>query len=207
MTDAELWLKQQSEIGWPALTRGDIFLSRYHGNWFSRLIAEFQGAGGVPKWSHTGIYIGAGMVAESTFPRGGIRPLSNYLGKKHDCEVRHPFHWSLSQRQAVASEASRLSHMRYDWPKFGRHLIDNVFERITWNGKKGWRPLSHLLKLDVDGDRANVCSELVERAVMYGTDERIDKGELGTARPLDISNWLNERIADTVLEHKKGKVI
>jgi hypothetical protein len=183
-----------------------VFLSRYHGNWFSRLIAKFQGAGGSAKWSHTGVYIGRGFVAEATFPKGGIRPLSNYLGKKHDMEMRHPFHWTRNQRNAIASEAARLAPMRYDWPKMARHLIDNVFERITWNGEKGWRPLSRLFRLDVDGEKANVCSELVQRAVYYGSGEKLDGGEMGTARPLDIANWLNEKIADSVVAHKRGRV-
>lgn len=199
------WYTWEREVGFPMLKRGAVFLSMWHGNLINQLVGVFQGKGS--DWSHAGVYIGWGKVAEATYPRGRIIDLRHYMSKEHTLEIYNPPWWSEMERAKVASEAARIAYRPYDTWKFARHLIDNIFERITWDAEKqqGMRPLSRLM-LDRDKDKRNVCSELVGRAVAYGTGERIVEGELGTARPWDIYTWLVNKNASPTFRHSHGKV-
>jgi hypothetical protein len=205
---ASTWYREQEASGFPALKRGAVFVSMYHGSSISNLIAAFQGKGQVA-WSHTGIYIGNGQIAEATYPKGGVRSLKPYLRGGYTFEIYNVNGWTPAERAFIASEAARIAPGNYDTTKFIRHVIDNAFERATWNAERGrgFRPLAALFKLDRDKDRCNICSELVERAIEYGTGERICAGELGNARPYDVWKWLVEvKKARPAFRHERGDV-
>jgi hypothetical protein len=203
------WWRDQEEREFPALKRGAIFVSMYHGSSLSGLIAAFQGAGDVA-WSHTGVYIGRGMIAEATYPRGKVRSLRHYMRGGYTFEIYNVEGWVKEERAMIASEAARIAPGKYDTAKFVRHVIDNLFERLTWNRERGrgFRPLAALFKLDRDKDRRNICSELVERAIEYGTGERVAVGELGAARPYDVWIWLTRvKGARPAFRHERGDVL
>ena len=206
------WFDQQMLLGFPELERGSIFVSMYHGNWLSRMIAKMQKVsnGGIPDWSHTGVYIGMGHIAEATHPRGGIRSMRRYLGSGHSFAIYSVPDLILMQKIALASEAARLSNRPYDYWKLFRHFIDNLAERFVFATmkQKGFRPLGALLKLDKDEDEKNICSELVERSVFYAADQQIFAGvEVGNARPLDVWSWLRENGARATLFTSRGEVV
>lgn len=215
------WIAEQRKRDFPNLRRGDIFLSFCHGSFVSKLIARLQGSARDKdrvEWSHVGIYLGNGLIAEATFPKGRIIPFRAYMNPKYTLEVWRVTAFTTRQRASIASEAARLAPNDYDTAKFLRHLIDNGIERLTWreDSQRGFRPLAQLFRIDMDGDRANVCSELVERAVEYGTRRNpnqpgtgihITGGEIGTARPLDVYQWLGEvPSARRVFRHERGVV-
>jgi len=205
---ASTWYREQEASGFPALKRGAVFVSMYHGSSISGLIAAFQGKGQVA-WSHTGIYIGNGQIAEATYPRGGVRSLKSYLRGGYTFEIYNVIGWTPEERAMIASEAARIAPGKYDTAKFIRHVIDNLFERMTWDAERGrgFRPLAALFSLDRDKDRRNICSELVERAIEYGTGERIAAGELGSTRPYDVWRWLTRvKKARPVFRHERGDV-
>lgn len=205
------WFEEQERATFPALYRGDIFLSLAHGSLISALIARLQGRhgadGGAPDWSHCGVYVGNGMIAESTFPKGKRTPLRHYMADKFTFEIFTLKNATEEQRAILASEATRLSYSPYDTAKFARELVNNFFERLTWNVQKqrGWRPLS-FFDLDTDGERRNVCSEAVERAIFAALRERITLGELGVARPLEIARFLSPARALPLMRHERGMV-
>lgn len=202
---ADKWYRSQAtaERAFPAFLRGDIFVSIRHGNLISGLIAFFQGKGTPPAWSHTGVYVGNGQVAEATTPKGGVHNFGHYFGKGYTMALyRLPL--TEEQRASMSSEATRLAPRKYDYPKIAMHLIDNLIERLTWNEstQTGKRPLSHFFP-DPDGDRANVCSELVERAAAYAGVPKMQEGKLGEARPKDVYTYCRSR-GMLVYYHEQG---
>jgi cell wall-associated NlpC family hydrolase len=207
---AHEWFDEQRERGYPDMKRGDIFLSMYHGGMISPLIAFLQGKGkSHPEWSHVGIYIGNGKIAEATYPHGGIRSFERYMNPSYTVELYSPANLTEKQRALIASEAARIAPHPYDTMKFVRHLIDNVFERWTWSEEKqcGFRPLSALFRLDLDGDKRNICSELVERAYAHAGIQ-ITSGETGSARPNDVWWWLRQSRGERpYFRHNRGEVI
>ncbi len=207
------WFDQQMAKGFPDMQRGAIFVSMYHGSWISRLIAKLgksPNGNEIPNWSHVGIYLGMGHIAEATHPRGGVRSMRRYMGSGFTFGLYNIPNLTDMQRSAIASEAARLSNSPYDYAKIIRHLIDNVIERFTWRTmkQKGIRPLALLFRLDKDADAKNICSELVERSVKFGTGIKIVDGrEIGNARPTDVWEWLRKsQNARATIFHVKGDV-
>jgi hypothetical protein len=180
------WWEKYEPRNFPQIAPGAVFLSMYHGNIISKLISIFQGVG--TDWSHTGIYIGDGKIAEATYPKGRVVSLRHYMGKRYTFEVYNVPGLTERERRHLAFVATVLAPRPYDTEKLFRHLFDNLIERITWNGRRGFRPLARLFKMDSDKDRRNVCSEL-------------------TARPWDILTWLYRKgITSPAFRHDKGVV-
>jgi len=200
----------QELAGWPALRRGDLYLGYYLG-WLGRMIALFQGLPGAvlsPPWSHSAVYVGDGMLAEATYPKGRLFPLSGYADASHVFSLFRVREWTEEQADAVARKAEDLVGRPYDSLNLFRHLVDNGIERLTWNPRrqKGYRPLASLIG-DGDRDRRLVCSELVERAVLAATGEEVNPGhKIGEARPLDLFQWLEAKEAALVLRVDRGYV-
>jgi hypothetical protein len=203
MTDAEKWLSAQADAGYPLFSRGMIFLSMYHGNLISWAIAFFQKKG-QEMWSHTGVYVGLGQTAEATTPKGGVFKLAQYFDARHTLALYEIPGMTLEQRAMFCSEAVRIAPRPYDYWQIVRHGIDNIIERLTWNGSSGFRPLAYLLK-DANGSNRNVCSEMVERAFNFATGGRFQGGQVGEARPADVAGWLYIHGRQVVLQ-ERGKV-
>lgn len=216
----------------PALERGDIFLS-----WstapISRAIGWFQGRPGAQdaaEWSHTGVYLGGGMIAEATIPRGGVRPFARYLDRTHRVHVYRCWHWTREYRNRLATIATALSERDYDVLNIARHLLDNLVERVTWDPRKqeGIRPLARMAK-DRDGYGQNVCSELVEWSLHFASSpmdlrfmvetihdrrkrlephkewDKMQPGRVGQARPMDVAHYLKAHDAGLVYRWEMGR--
>ena len=201
MNQAQAWYEEQQSTGFPALMTGDLFLSMYHGNLLSAAVAYFQKVGS--HWSHGGVYIWGGMTSEATSPKGGLHKLRDKMTSRYTLAIYRIVGIDRDQRYAIAAEACRIDHRPYDnWHLF-RALVDNFFERLTWNGQTGWKPMSWFFK--ASSDDKNFCTELVERAVYKATGEKMQGGDLGDARPTDMLDYCKRR-CDLVFFHDKGKV-
>ncbi len=214
------FLERQKAEGWQRgpLVQGDIMLS------FSRtivggLIGNLQGRPGTPehtKLSHAATYVGRGMLAEATLPRGRVAPLEqHYLQGNHYIEFVRPIHWTREQRDRFVMVSSYLANTQYDRLNIARHAFDNFFERLALG-----RPLARFVK-DSDGYARNVCSEhtewsghfatssiptdelefnLTHRIRMEPTDgEKFQSGRVGMARPWDIEQWAIRNSAERIL--------
>jgi hypothetical protein len=86
--------------------------------------------------------------------------LRHYMGKRYTFEVYNVPGLTERERRHLAFVATVLAPRPYDTEKLFRHLFDNLIERITWNGRRGFRPLARLFKMDSDKDRRNDGSPL-----------------------------------------------
>lgn len=203
----------------------DILLSRHHGA-IGRLISNFQERPGKrDHWSpsHVAVCLGQDMIAEATFPRGGIRNWKRYLTPDHDLQIVRIPHWTPQHRSRIALVAGALARRDYDTLNIARHLVDNLFERLRLG-----RPLARLVK-DKDGYGQNVCSELLEWAVNLGTSdlprdtlrklytldfrlppqeigEKLQSGRVGQARPYDVVSYCNTHKAEVLITAIRGVV-
>lgn len=185
-------MSKRSKLGptWALWKKGDIILVRSKATLIGRLIGIFQNNADAPTgWTHTAVYIGDGVAAESTYPHGGQAPVSKWLTSQHDLRVWRDMTLTPSQVNTFAEAAVTLSPNKYDTISIVRHFIDNVVERMTWNGTSGFRPLSWLLK-DPDKDKKLLCSEMVEYAYNAACGRRFQPGDVGQARPNDIQAFL-----------------
>lgn len=174
----------------------DILLTQSLDTPIGKVIGRLQGRPRIgdelPELSHGAFCLGneTGKVIESTFPRGGIAPLSKYLGRNRTTWIFSP-PWSSRSRALTLLQMMPLAHTPYDTTGLLLHAADNIIERLTWNPwkQRGKRPLGRLVG-DLDGAERNVCTEAMGRAVYKAFGEPIDPSiPPGFERPLDWWFW------------------
>ena len=135
-------LKEASNI----LDVGDVILTFNNDNLFSQFIADVTDS----DWSHASIYLGNGMIAESTALGAHISPLSNYFTGKHNIAIQRHLFLTPDERAAVTKDVMKKMDKRYGYLQ----MVWYLFVRLIGKSENPkWQ-------LDLEPN-AMVCSEAI----------------------------------------------
>jgi uncharacterized protein YycO len=165
-------LKEASKV----LDVGDVILTHNTENPLSIFIADITNS----KYSHVVMYVGNGLIAESSVYGTVIVPLEKYFKGKHDIAIMRHLFVTPEERKELVQSALRIMGKRYGYLQ----LFWYLFIRLIGKSE------SPKWQLDLEPN-AMVCSEAI--AVVYKELGYDIKPGFETAGVEPVDFWQSEQ--------------